>query len=94
MAKKCIDLGFYLSIAGPVTYKKSEELREVARYMPVDALLVETDSPYLAPEPRRGKRNEPAWVVETARRVAEIRGVTIEEVETATELNTRRLFGF
>jgi len=94
MAKKCIDLGFYLSIAGPVTYKKSEELREVARYMPVDALLVETDSPYLAPEPFRGKRNEPAWAVETARRVAEIRGVTIEEVETATELNARRLFGF
>ncbi|MHB8092238.1 MAG: TatD family hydrolase [Syntrophales bacterium] len=94
MAKKCIDLGFYLSIAGPVTYKKSEELREVARYMPADALLVETDSPYLAPEPFRGKRNEPAWAVETARRVAEIRGVTAEELEAATELNTRRLFGF
>ncbi|MBW6486080.1 MAG: TatD family hydrolase [Syntrophobacterales bacterium] len=94
MAKKCLDLGFYLSIAGPVTYKKSEELREVARYLPADALLVETDSPYLAPEPFRGKRNEPAFVVETAQRVAEIRGITIEELEAATERNTRQLFAF
>ncbi|MHB8828121.1 MAG: TatD family hydrolase [Syntrophales bacterium] len=94
MAKRCIDLGFHISIAGPVTYKKSEQLRIVALGIPLDAMLIETDSPYLAPQPWRGKRNEPAFVVETARRIAEIRGIAIEEVDAATELNTRRLFGF
>jgi TatD DNase family protein len=92
MAAKCIDLGFYISIAGPVTYKKSEMLQKVAADIPLDSMLVETDSPYLAPHPWRGKRNEPAFVVETARRIAEIRGMAMDELGAATEQNTRRLF--
>lgn len=92
MAVRCVDLGFYISIAGPVTYKKSEMLQTVAEKIPLEAMLVETDAPYLAPQPWRGKRNEPAWVVETARRVAELRGVSLAELEEATEQNTRRLF--
>lgn len=94
MASRCVDLGFYISIAGPVTYKKSEQLQQIAKQMPVETLLVETDAPYLAPQPWRGKRNEPAYVVETARRVAELRGVSLAELEEATEQNTRRLFSF
>jgi TatD DNase family protein len=94
MARKCVDLGFHISIAGPVTYKKSEQLQRVAADIPLEWMLVETDSPYLAPQPWRGKRNEPAYVVATARRIAEIRGITAEELEAATDLNTRRLFGF
>jgi TatD DNase family protein len=93
MAKKCVDLGFTISIAGPVTYKKSEQLQEVAQEMPLETLLIETDAPYLAPQPWRGKRNEPAYVIETARRVAEVRGITAGEVEVATGMNARRLFG-
>jgi TatD DNase family protein len=93
MAAKCVDLGFYISIAGPVTYKKSEPLQKIAGQMPIETLLVETDAPYLAPQPWRGKRNEPAYVVETARRVAELRGISLAKLEEATEQNTRRLFG-
>jgi TatD DNase family protein len=93
MAKKCVDMGFTVSIAGPITYKKSEQLQEVAREIPLEKMLIETDAPYLAPQPWRGKRNEPAYVIETARRVAEIRGITAAEVELATEMNARRLFG-
>jgi TatD DNase family protein len=92
MAKKCVDLGFSISIAGPITYKNSEQLRKVAEEMPLETLLIETDAPYLAPRPWRGKRNEPAYVVETARRVAEVRGIAKTEVEIATEMNARRLF--
>jgi TatD DNase family protein len=92
MAKKCIDLGFYISIAGPVTYKKSELLQKVAADIPLETMLVETDAPYLAPHPWRGKRNEPAYVVETARRIADIRGMAIDALGAATEQNTRRLF--
>jgi TatD DNase family protein len=92
MAKQCVDMGFAVSIAGPVTYKKSEELQKVATVLPLDALLIETDAPYLAPHPWRGKRNEPAYVVETARRIAELRGIEVEAVGTATEQNARRLF--
>ena len=93
MAKRCIELGFYISIAGPVTYKKSEQLQMVAGELPLERLLVETDSPYLSPHPFRGKRNEPAFVVETVRRIAAIRGMGIEELEAATEHNARQLFG-
>ena len=93
MAWECVDLGFYLSVAGPVTYRKADQLRAVAREIPADRLLIETDAPYLAPQPWRGKRNEPAYVVETARCLAEIRGVTAEEMGKLTEENTRRLFG-
>lgn len=93
MARKCIDLGFYISVAGPVTYRKAEQLREVARNIPMDRLLIETDCPYLAPQPWRGKRNEPAYVKETARCIAEIRGMAAGEVERFTEENARSLFG-
>jgi TatD DNase family protein len=92
MAEKCVDMGFAISIAGTVTYNKSEELQKVARELPLETLLIETDAPYLAPQPWRGKRNEPAYVVETARRLAELRGITAKEVEAATEDNARRLF--
>ena len=93
MALECIELGFYLSIAGPVTYRKSEQLRTVARAIPAERILIETDAPYLSPQPWRGKRNEPAYVVETARYVAEIRGMAAGELERLTEENTRRFFG-
>jgi TatD DNase family protein len=93
MARECIALGFYLSVAGPVTYRKADQLRAVAREIPPERLLVETDAPYLSPEPHRGKRNEPAYVVETARRLAEIRGVPAAELERLTAANARRLFG-
>lgn len=93
MAKACLELGFYLSIAGPVTYPKNEELREVVRAVSVDRLLVETDCPYLAPQSRRGKRNEPALVAETAAKVAEIKGLTLDDVARVTTLNAFTLFG-
>jgi len=92
MARECLDLEFYISVAGPVTYRKSERLRAVAHEIPVERLLVETDAPYLSPQPWRGKRNEPAYVVETARCLAEIRGMPAGEMERLTEENTRRLF--
>jgi TatD DNase family protein len=93
MARECLALGFYLSVAGPVTYRKSEQLRAVAREIPAERLLIETDAPYLAPQPWRGKRNEPAYVVETARCLAEIRGMAAGELERLTEENARCLFG-
>ena len=92
MARECLDLGLYLSVAGPVTYRKSEPLRSVAHEIPVERLLVETDAPYLSPQPWRGKRNEPAYVAETARCLAEIRGMPAGEMERLTEENARRLF--
>ncbi len=93
MARECLALGFYLSVAGPVTYRKADQLRAVAREIPAERLLIETDAPYLAPQPWRGKRNEPAYVVETARYLAEIRGIAAGELERLTEENARRLFG-
>jgi TatD DNase family protein len=92
MARECIALGFHLSVAGPVTYRKADQLRVVAREIPAERLLIETDAPYLAPQPYRGKRNEPAYVVETARCLAEIRGMAVGELERVTEENARRLF--
>jgi TatD DNase family protein len=93
MAEAVLELGFYISFAGNVTFKKAEALREVALAVPSDRLLVETDCPYLTPVPFRGKRNEPARVVETARLLAGLRGVTPEELGRATSLNFARLFG-
>jgi len=92
MAKKCLDLGFYLSIPGTVTYPKSERLREVVKKAPLDCLLIETDAPYLTPQPHRGKRNEPAYVAITAEAVASIRGLTPEEIGRRTSENAARLF--
>lgn len=93
MAYRCLDMGFFLSVAGPVTYKNATVLREVAKAIPADRLLIETDCPYLAPLPHRGKRNEPAFVVETAAFLAGLRGVSREELEDQTERNARALFG-
>lgn len=91
-AKKSLDLGFYLSIPGIVTFKSPGDLPEVVRMAPEDRLLVETDSPYLAPMPYRGKRNEPAFVVEVAKKVAELRGAPFEQVVEQTGRNARALF--
>ena len=92
-AREYLDIGFYLSLAGPVTFKNAAKLREVAAYCPADRLMIETDSPYLAPVPMRGKRNEPAFVRHVAQCVAQIRGLTLEEIARATSENTCRLFG-
>jgi TatD DNase family protein len=92
MAKAALELGFYISFAGNVTFKKAEALREVALTVPPERLLVETDCPFLAPVPHRGRRNEPAHVVETARFLAALRGVGAEELGRVTSENFRRLF--
>lgn len=90
-AERSLALGFYLSFGGILTFPKSSELREVAARAPDDRILVETDAPYLAPVPKRGKRNEPAFVVETARKLAEIRGETLESIAALTSANFSRL---
>jgi TatD DNase family protein len=97
MAVECVNLGLHISFAGNVTYKnkKFEPLRLAAAAVPLDRLLIETDSPYLTPEPLRGreKRNEPAWVVYTAKRLAELRGIAQTELDRLTTQNAHRLFG-
>jgi len=92
-ARRFLDLGLYISFSGIVTFRNAEEVRAAARLVPRDRLLVETDSPYLSPEPRRGGRNEPARVVDVAKGVAEALGRPIEELAAETVENTRRLFG-
>ena len=93
LAKECLDLGLYISFAGMVTFKKSDELRQVARIVPKDRILVETDSPYLSPEPLRGRRpNEPARVEHTLRCIADLRGLSPEEMANVTTENAKRLF--
>jgi TatD DNase family protein len=92
MAEDAIDLGFYISFAGNLTFKKADDLRTIARELPLDRLLVETDCPYLTPVPFRGKRNEPARVVETARCLATLKGIELEEVGALTTTNFARLF--
>lgn len=91
-AKEVLARGFYLSLSGIVTFKKSLELQEIARLMPLDRLVIETDTPYLAPQSKRGKRNEPAFVREVAEKIAEIKGVTIEAVAHQTAKNALELF--
>jgi TatD DNase family protein len=93
-ARRGIEMGFLVSFAGNVTFPKSQELRDVARDLPLSALLIETDSPYLAPPPHRGRRNEPAFVAEVARTLATVRDLPVAEVAAATASNFRRLFGF
>jgi TatD DNase family protein len=92
MARKCLDLGFYISVPGPVTFPKSDRLREIVKDIPLDRLLLETDCPYLTPEPYRGKRNEPAYVVHTARKIAAVRGISLDELARATSRNAKELF--
>jgi TatD DNase family protein len=91
-AARAIDLGFCLSFSGIVTFKKTLAIQEVAAWAPLDRILVETDSPYLAPVPYRGKTCEPAFVVHTAKRVAELRGTTLEALAAATTANAERVF--
>lgn len=90
-AERCVAMGFHISFAGVVTYPKALDVQAAAKSVPLDRLLIETDAPYLAPVPHRGKRNEPAFVAETARRVAELRGEPVETVAAATTKNWRGL---
>ena len=93
LGKRFIDLGFHISIPGTVTFPKAETTRNAARDLPLDALLVETDAPFLAPVPRRGRRNEPALVKHTALEIARLRGIEPEDLARATTRNARRVFG-
>jgi TatD DNase family protein len=92
MAEKLIDVGFLISFAGNVTFKKAEKLRDAARVVPLEKLLVETDCPFLTPVPFRGRRNEPAFVVHTARALAELKRVSYDELVEATTHNFKTLF--
>lgn len=92
MAKQAIDLGFYISFSGIVTFKNASALREVAKLVPDDRILIETDAPYLAPVPYRGKENQPAYVVEVAKHLASIRGQSVETIAQLTTNNFTRLF--
>lgn len=92
LAERMVDLGLYISFSGIVTFKKADELRDVAKILPEDRILVETDSPYLAPVPRRGKRNEPAFTAFTAACIADVRGVSAAEIARTTTANFKRLF--
>lgn len=92
IACKCLDLGFYLSIPGTVTFAKAQVQQDVARQIPLERLLVETDAPFLAPVPYRGKVNEPSFVLHTVEKIAELRGLTVEEVGAQTSLNAQTVF--
>jgi TatD DNase family protein len=92
VARAALDLGFYISLSGIVTFKNATELRDVARLVPMDRLLIETDSPYLAPAPHRGKTNTPAFVPLVAQQIAEVKGVSVEAIAQATSENFDRLF--
>jgi len=92
LADQALDIGYYISFSGIITFKKSEELRDVVKRTPLDRILVETDSPYLAPVPKRGKRNEPSFVVHTAQLVAELKGVSYADISRQTTENFYRLF--
>jgi len=93
-ARKALDLGMYLSFSGIVSFKNAADLREVAKFAPMDRILIETDSPYLAPVPHRGKTNEPSFVPHVAKVIAQEKGVSAEEIGVQTSANFDRLFGF
>ncbi|WP_174734806.1 TatD family hydrolase [Mesobacillus harenae] len=93
IAQECLEMNFYISLGGPVTFKNAKKPKEVATEIPLDRLLIETDCPYLTPHPFRGKRNEPAYVKLVAEQIAELKGVSVEEVAEATQQNAKRLFG-
>lgn len=92
MAKECVDMGMYISFAGMVTFRKNDSLREVAASVPLNRLLIETDAPYLAPHPNRGKRNEPAWVRHTAECIANVHQVDLSKLAEVTTQNAETLF--
>ena len=91
-AQRALDIGFYISLSGIVTFKNALELQEVAKKLPLDRILIETDAPYLAPMPHRGKTNKPAYVVHVAEFLAKLRGDTVENIAEQTSANFRRLF--
>lgn len=91
--ERFVERGYFLSFTGIITYPKAEAIRETARRCPMENLMIETDAPFLAPVPHRGKRNEPAFVIKVAERIAEIKGLSIEEVDKATTSNARRFYG-
>jgi TatD DNase family protein len=91
-AKRALDMGFMISFAGNLTFPKAQQIRDAALEVPIDRILIETDSPYLAPVPHRGQRNEPAFVVETARKLAELRGLAVNEVGEQTSRNFYNFF--
>src|SRR5262245_20394936 len=93
LARRCLDLGLLISLAGPVTYPNARALPEVARFVPADGLVVETDCPYLPPQGHRGQRNEPAYLAITAARVAELRGESLEVMAARTTANACALLG-
>ena len=93
MAEQVVALGFFIGVSGPVTYKNADRLRDVVRAVPLERLLIETDAPYLTPQPYRGQRNELAYVRLVAQAVADVRGVTLEQVAAQTMANARALFG-
>lgn len=93
IAKECIKMNFYISLGGPVTFKNAKKPKEVAKEVPLDKLLIETDCPYLTPHPYRGKRNEPAYVKLVAEEIAMIKGISLEELAKTTTENAKKLFG-
>lgn len=93
LAMRCIEMGYYISIPGTVTYRNALQVQDVASRVPLERLLIETDAPYLAPVPKRGKRNEPLFVTYTAEKIAQLRHTDLEEIAVQTSRNARRLFG-
>lgn len=93
-AKQALDLGFFISFSGILTYKNSHELRKIAKEIPIEKILIETDSPYLAPQSKRGKTNEPAYIVETAKTLSEIKNIPIDQIANITTNNSKILFKF
>ena len=93
MGLEAIRLGFYVGVDGPITYRNASRLRGIVRQLPLERLLIETDCPYLTPEPHRGRRNEPAYLPFTAEAIAELQGIPFEEVARVTTANARHLFG-
>ena len=93
VARAALDLGFFISFSGILTFKSAQDLRDVARFVPMDRMLIETDSPYLAPTPYRGKVNNPSYVPWVAKQIAEVKQLSVEAVALATTTNTERLFG-
>lgn len=93
VAKQCLDMNFYISFGGPVTFKNAKKPKEVAKEIPMDRLLIETDCPYLTPHPFRGKRNEPSYVKYVAEQIAELREMNYEEFSQKTSDNARKVFG-
>jgi len=91
-AQQFLDLGAYISFSGILTFKKAEELREAAKMVPLDRILIETDAPYLTPEPYRGKRNEPSFVIRVAEVLAQVKGMSVEEIAQITSSNTKKVF--